>query len=96
MARRLKVALFADGGFLAHTTRALEIGRALHRAYDHEIVFCCTGPYAHLMSDAGFQVFPIFNVDREVTLSWRRRPAWSACAGGAAWRSSRCSRTSMC
>jgi MGT family glycosyltransferase len=73
MARRRKVALFADGGFLAHTTRALEVGRALHRAYDHEVVFCCSGPYAHLMSDAGFPVYPVFTVHRDVTLKLAKR-----------------------
>ena len=39
MARRRKVALFADGGFLAHTTRVLEVGRALRRAYNHATYF---------------------------------------------------------
>ncbi len=73
MARRRKVLLFADGGFLAHTTRALEVGRAISRAYDHEVVFCCSGPYAHLMADAGFAVHPIFTVDREVTLKLAQR-----------------------
>src|SRR6185436_20930511 len=73
MARRRKVVLFADGGFLAHTTRALEVGRSLHRAYDHEVIFCCSGPYAHLMSDAGFRVHPVFTVDREVTLHLAKR-----------------------
>lgn len=73
MARRRKVVLFADGGFLAHTTRALEVGRSLHRAYDHEVIFCCSGPYAHLMSDAGFPVHPVFTVDREITLQLAQR-----------------------
>jgi MGT family glycosyltransferase len=73
MARRRKVALFADGGFLAHTTRALEVGRSLHRAFDHEVIFCCTGPYAHLLRDAGFAVHPVFTVDREETLRLAKR-----------------------
>lgn len=73
MARRRKVVLFADGGFLAHTTRALEVGLSLHRAYDHEVIFCCSGPYAHLMASAGFPVYPIFTVDRDVTLRLAQR-----------------------
>ncbi|MCS6913401.1 MAG: glycosyltransferase [Myxococcales bacterium] len=73
MARRRRVVLFADGGFLAHTTRALEVGRALHRAYDHEVIFCCSGPYSHLISDAGFPVRPVFTVDREETLRLAKR-----------------------
>lgn len=73
MARRRKVALFADGGFLAHTTRALEVGRALRRAYDHDVHFCLSGPYARLISEAGFPVHSVFNVDREVTLRLAER-----------------------
>ena len=73
MARRRKVALFADGGFLAHTTRALEVGRALRRAYDHDVHFCLSGPYARLVSEAGFPVHSVFNVDREVTLRLAER-----------------------
>lgn len=73
MARRRKVALFADGGFLAHTTRVLEVGRALRRAFNHDVHFCVSGPYARLLTEAGFPVHPVFNVDREVTLKLAER-----------------------
>ncbi|MFO0578652.1 MAG: glycosyltransferase [Polyangia bacterium] len=70
---RCRIALFADGGFLAHTTRVLEVGRALARDYGHEIIFCCQGPYARLLREAGFPVMPVYTVDREVTLKLVRR-----------------------
>lgn len=68
-----RIALFADGGFLAHTTRALEVGRSLQRMYGHEVVFCCEGPYARLLREGGFPVHPVYTVDREVTLKLARR-----------------------
>ena len=70
---RRRIALFADGGFLAHTTRVLEVGRALSRSYGHEVHFCCTGPYSRLLREAGFAVHPVYTVDREVTLKLARR-----------------------
>lgn len=71
--KRRKVALFCDGGFLAHATRTLEVGRALQRLLGYEVVFCSTGPYTKLMREAGFQVHPVYTEDREVTLSLARR-----------------------
>ncbi len=68
-----RIALFADGGFLAHTTRVLEVGRALSRNYGHEVHFCSTGSYARLLREAGFPVHPVYTVDREVTLKLVRR-----------------------
>ncbi len=82
---RRKVALFADGGFLAHATRVLEVGRALHRL-GYEVVFCSTGPYTRLMREAGFEVHPVYTEDREVTLGLARRAGlvnlswWRECA----------------
>lgn len=82
---RRKVALFADGGFLAHATRVLEVGRALHRL-GYEVVFCSTGPYTRLMREAGFAVHPVYTEDREVTLGLARRAGmvnlawWRDCA----------------
>jgi UDP:flavonoid glycosyltransferase YjiC (YdhE family) len=73
MSRRRKVALFCDGGFLAHATRTLEVGRALHRLLDYEVVFCSSGPYTRLMREAGFAVHPVYTEDREVTLRLARR-----------------------
>jgi len=82
---RRKVALFADGGFLAHATRVLEVGRALQRL-GYEVVFCSTGPYTRLMREAGFTVHPVYTEDREVTLGLARRAGmvnlawWRECA----------------
>jgi UDP:flavonoid glycosyltransferase YjiC (YdhE family) len=71
--KRLKVALFCDGGFLAHATRTLEVGRAIHRLFGYEVVFCSTGPYTRLLREAGFPVRPVYTEDREVTLRLARR-----------------------
>jgi MGT family glycosyltransferase len=65
---RKTIAVFCDGGFLAHTTRSFEVGRALQRCFGHRVVFCCEGPYAHILRDAGFEVLPAFTVDREITM----------------------------
>ena len=65
--------MFCDGGFLAHVTRTLEVGRALYHCFGHRIVFCCDGPYAHIARDAGFEVRPVFTVDREITMKLARR-----------------------
>jgi MGT family glycosyltransferase len=62
------IALFCDGGFLAHVTRTFEVGRALAARYGHRVVFCCDGPYAHIPRDAGFEVRPVYTVDREITM----------------------------
>jgi MGT family glycosyltransferase len=70
---RKTVALFADGGFLAHVTRAFEVGRTLARCFGHRVVFCGQGPYMHIPADAGFEVRPIYTVDREVTMALARR-----------------------
>jgi UDP:flavonoid glycosyltransferase YjiC (YdhE family) len=70
---RRRIALFADGGFLAHTTRVLEVGRALRTRYGHDVVFCCDGPYSRLLTQAGFPVRPVYSVDREETLRLARR-----------------------
>jgi MGT family glycosyltransferase len=32
------------------------------------VVFCCDGPYTHIPRDAGFDVIPVFTVDREITM----------------------------
>jgi MGT family glycosyltransferase len=81
------VAIFCDGGFLAHVTRSFEVGRSLHTTFGHRVVFCCSGPYAHIPRDAGFEVLPVYTVDRETTMKLARkllppRLGWweSACA----------------
>jgi MGT family glycosyltransferase len=81
MSRPRTIAIFADGGFLAHTTRAFEVGRALQRCYGHRVVFCIEGPYARIPREAGYEVRPVYTVDREVTMRLARRaglcdPRW--------------------
>jgi MGT family glycosyltransferase len=65
--------MFCDGGFLAHVTRTFEVGRALRGDFGHRVVFCCDGPYAHIPRDAGFEVVPVYTVDRETTMRLARR-----------------------
>jgi MGT family glycosyltransferase len=65
---RKTIAMFCDGGFLAHVTRTFEVGRALHQCFGHRVIFCCDGPYAHIPRDAGFEVMPVFTVDRDLTM----------------------------
>lgn len=69
---RRRAVLFCDGGFLAHATRVLAVGQALHRQ-GFDVVFCAEGSYTRLMREAGFAVRPVFTVDREVTLRLARR-----------------------
>src|SRR5262252_4561896 len=69
----MRVAIFTDGGFLAHTSRSLEVGRALAQRHGYEVVFAASGPYARLLRDAGFVVRDIYTVDREETLRLARR-----------------------
>ena len=67
------IAIFCDGGFLAHTTRSFEVGRALARCFEHRVVFCGQGPYMDIPANAGFEVRPVYTVDREVTMKLARR-----------------------
>jgi MGT family glycosyltransferase len=67
------IAFFADGGFLAHVTRVFEVGRAVHRLYGHRVVFCGTGPYMHIPRDAGFEIVPVYTVDRDITMKLAER-----------------------
>jgi UDP:flavonoid glycosyltransferase YjiC (YdhE family) len=66
------IAIFCEGGVLAHVTRAFEVGRALQRNHGHRVVFCCGGPYVHIMRDAGFEVVPVFTVDFAITMKVAR------------------------
>ncbi|HJZ88250.1 MAG TPA: glycosyltransferase [Polyangia bacterium] len=67
------VAIFTDGGFLAHVTRSFEVGRAIGAQYGHRVVFCGSGPYMHIPLDAGYRVWPVYTVDRERTMTLARR-----------------------
>jgi MGT family glycosyltransferase len=67
------VAIFADGGFLAHVTRSFEVGKALSQCFGHRVVFCGEGPYMHIPRDAGFEVRPVYTVDRDITMKLARR-----------------------
>jgi MGT family glycosyltransferase len=73
MAGSATVAIFTDGGFLAHVTRSFEIGRALARCFGHRVIFCGHGPYMHIPADAGFEVRPVYTVDRKRTMQLARR-----------------------
>jgi MGT family glycosyltransferase len=66
------IGVFCEGGVLAHVTRAFEVGRALQRHHGHRVVFCCGGPYVHILRDAGFEVVPVFTVDIEITMKVAR------------------------
>jgi MGT family glycosyltransferase len=68
-----RIAIFADAGFLAHVTRTFEVGRALTRNFGHEVIFCADGRYAHIYRDGGFEVRPVFTVDRDITMQLARR-----------------------
>jgi MGT family glycosyltransferase len=70
---RKTIAVFCDGGFLAHVTRSFEVGRALRHCFGHRVIFCCEGPYTHILRDAGFEVVPVFTVDRDVTMDIARK-----------------------
>jgi MGT family glycosyltransferase len=67
------IAVFCDGGFLAHVTRSFEVGRALRHCFGHRVVFCCEGPYSHIPRDAGFEVVPVFTVNRDITMDVARK-----------------------
>jgi MGT family glycosyltransferase len=67
------IAVFCDGGFLAHVTRSFEVGRALRHCFGHRVVFCCDGPYAHIPRDAGFEVVPVYTVNRDITMDVARK-----------------------
>ncbi len=71
--RRKTVAIFTDGGFLAHVTRSFEIGRVLARSFGHRVVFCGSGPYMHIPAEAGFEVRPVYTVDRDMTMKLAKR-----------------------
>jgi MGT family glycosyltransferase len=66
------IAVFCEGGALAHVTRAFEVGRALRENHGHRVIFCCDGPYVHIMRDAGFEVVPVFTVDFAITMKVAR------------------------
>jgi MGT family glycosyltransferase len=68
----MRIVLFTDAGFLAHTTRSLEVGRAL-ATRGHDVTFACSGPYARLIRDAGFDRRDVYTVDREETMRLARR-----------------------
>jgi MGT family glycosyltransferase len=70
---RRTVAIFTDGGFLAHVTRTFEVARVLRAAFGHRVVFCGAGPYMDIPRSAGFEVRPVYTVDRDVTMRLARR-----------------------
>src|SRR5215831_1233779 len=73
MSRQKTVAIFTHGGFLAHVTRTYEVGRALATHFGHRVVFCGEGPYMHIPRNAGYEVRPVYTVNRDTTLKLARR-----------------------
>jgi MGT family glycosyltransferase len=67
------VAIFADGGFLAHVTRSFEIGRVLRDCFGHRVVFCGEGPYMRIPAEAGFEIRSVYTVDRNETMKLAKR-----------------------
>jgi UDP:flavonoid glycosyltransferase YjiC (YdhE family) len=65
--------LFADGNFLAHVSRLLEIARVLRGAHGMAVAFAGEGRYLSLVRDDGFEVHPCFTVPKERTLALARR-----------------------
>lgn len=69
MSRRILV--LPDGNWLAHTTRPLEIARALRQAGD-EVVFAGTGQYMRLPRELDFEVLPLHTIDPQGVLDRSR------------------------
>jgi UDP:flavonoid glycosyltransferase YjiC (YdhE family) len=65
--------LFPDTNFLAHTSRLIEIGKALRGTYDWRVVFVGGPPYLRLAADEGFETADGFTVDRSITLPLAER-----------------------
>ena len=71
--RRHTVAIFTDGGFLAHVTRTFEVARVLRDHFGHRVVFCGSGQYMDIPRNAGFEVREVYTVDRDMTMKLARR-----------------------
>src|SRR5258708_1827007 len=67
------VAMFCDGGFLAHVTRSFEVGRALRQCFGHRVVFCCEGRDSQSRGGGGLEGLPVFTVDRNVTMEYAHK-----------------------
>jgi UDP:flavonoid glycosyltransferase YjiC (YdhE family) len=69
MSRRILV--IPDGNWLAHTTRPLEIARALAAAGD-EVIFAGAGQYMRLPRELGFEIHDLHTIDPAVVLARSR------------------------
>lgn len=67
-----KVLVIADGNFLAHTSRSLEVAKLL-RQLGIDVVFAAEGQYTKLVREKGFQIFPIITLNPEYGLAVSRR-----------------------
>jgi UDP:flavonoid glycosyltransferase YjiC (YdhE family) len=72
-----RVLVMPDGNWLSHTSRPLEIAKAL-RKYDCEIIFAGEGRYMALAAAEGFSVEPLLTLDplRALDCSRRGRANW--------------------
>jgi len=61
-----------DGNFLAHTSRPLEVAKALRKA-GYEIIFAGDGNYMNLPREAGFQVINIKTINPEKVMECARK-----------------------
>ena len=77
---RKRVLLLADANFLAHTSRVLEIGKALQKR-GHHVSFAGDGPFVRLAKAENMDTDTVFTVPGQVTLALVRRggyvdPRW--------------------
>jgi len=71
--RTKKILMMADGNFLAHVSRCLEIAKVLRRDYGYEIVFAGDGKFMSMPRSLGFDTDTVFTVPGERTLELARR-----------------------
>ncbi|MFC1853499.1 glycosyltransferase [candidate division CSSED10-310 bacterium] len=62
-----RLLVFADGNFLAHVSRALEVSKIL-RNWGYDIHFASRGQFRHLIEKAGFIVHNVVTIGRNTTL----------------------------
>lgn len=72
-----KILLMPNGHFLAHTSRALEIAKALHNM-GHEVLFASDGDYMKLPRNHEFPVFSVktLDINRILACSRKGRVNW--------------------
>jgi MGT family glycosyltransferase len=71
--RKPKILVMADGNFLAHVSRVLEIGKVLRDTYGYDLVYAGSGTFIKLAREAGFHTDALFTVPAETTLTLAKR-----------------------